>query len=151
MGGPGPPRYVGACQSRHRVGFCCERSAYVSHAPLARRLKGSLWLGRQLKHCCPLTLAQACQEYGLAVRKFQRIVMSERLVLVDLPEDRRLVTDRSRAPTEHCGRYARDLFGKRQLRSRENADRHARIFRCREPSRACAKVARRKFVANPRG
>src|ERR1700692_3965854 len=77
--------------------------------------------------------------------------MGERLFLVDLPEDRHLVTDRSRAPIEHSGRYARDLFGKRQLRSWENADRHARIFRCREPSRACAKVACRKFVANPRG
>ena len=97
FGGPGPPRYIGTCQGKHRVGFCCERSARVSHPTLALRFNSSLWLRRQLKHCSALTLAQECQERDLAVRKFQCIVMSDRLFLVDLPEDRRLVINLFRA------------------------------------------------------
>jgi hypothetical protein len=40
-----------------------------------------------------LTLTQACQEHDLAVGKFQRIVMSDGPVFVDLPKDRCLVLD----------------------------------------------------------
>ncbi len=57
---------------------------------LALRFNSSLWFDRQLKHCCPLTLAQECQEHDRAVRKSQRIVMGGRPLLVDLPEDRKI-------------------------------------------------------------
>jgi hypothetical protein len=36
---------------------------------------------------------QECQEHDLAVGKFQRIVMSDGSVFVDLPKDRGLVVD----------------------------------------------------------
>jgi hypothetical protein len=40
-----------------------------------------------------LTLAQERQEYDLAIRKLQRIVMGGDLVFVDLPKDRSLILD----------------------------------------------------------
>ena len=44
-------------------------------------------LRRKLKHRCFLTLQQVSQQHHLPVRKFQRIMMSSRVVLVDLPKD----------------------------------------------------------------
>jgi hypothetical protein len=66
-------------------------SAYVGCPPLGFSLDGSLWLRWQLKNRGLLTLTQRCQQHDLAVRKFQRIVMSHDLFRVDLPKDRRLV------------------------------------------------------------
>jgi hypothetical protein len=40
-----------------------------------------------------LTLTQACQEHELAVGKFQRVVMSDDLIFVDLPKDGCLMVD----------------------------------------------------------
>ena len=50
----------------------------------------SRWLHRQLKNCSFLTFSHTVQERDLAVWKFQRIMMSRDLFLVDLPKDRRL-------------------------------------------------------------
>jgi hypothetical protein len=56
-------------------------------------LNRSPWLRWQLENRGLLILTQARQEHDLAVRKFQRIVMSGDLVFVDLPKDRRLMLD----------------------------------------------------------
>ncbi len=62
-------------------------SAHVGDALLGIRLGRGRWLRRQLKHCCRLTLAQERQQHGPPIRKFERIVMCGRLVLVDLSKD----------------------------------------------------------------
>jgi hypothetical protein len=85
-------------QDGHHVEFYCERSAHVGCSLLGFNLNGSPWLRRQLKNRSLLTFTQTCQEHDLAIRKFQRIVMSGELVFVDLPKDRRLVLDHSVAP-----------------------------------------------------
>jgi hypothetical protein len=51
-----------------------------------------------------LTLTQACQEHDLAVGKFQRIVMSDDPVFVDLPKDRCLMLDYFIAPSYQARR-----------------------------------------------
>ena len=66
-------------------------SAHVGCPLLLLTLVSSLWLRRQLKNRSLLTLAQERQEYDLAIRKFQCIVMGGDLVFVDLPKDRRLI------------------------------------------------------------
>jgi hypothetical protein len=68
-------------------------SGYVSDAPLGLSFNGSLWFSWQLQNRRLLTLTQACQEHELAVGKFQRVVMSDDSVFVDLPKDRCLVLD----------------------------------------------------------
>jgi hypothetical protein len=65
-------------------------SAHVRDALLGCFLGWRFWLCRKLKHRCLLTLEYVCQENTGAIRKFERVVMHPRLVLVDLPEDRRL-------------------------------------------------------------
>ena len=75
-------------------------SAYVGDALLGMRLGRGRWLRRQLKHGCRLTLAQGRQQHGPPIRKFERIVMGGRLLLVDLSKDRRLVVDCLRIPPE---------------------------------------------------
>ena len=86
--------------SGHPVRFCCEQSARVGCPLLSRSFNGGLWLRRQLKNRRLLPLAQARQEYDLTVRKFERIVMRRYFFLVDLPKDRRLVTDYSFVPAQ---------------------------------------------------
>src|SRR5262249_574895 len=76
--------------------------------------------------------------------------MHPRLVLVDLPKDRRLIAHPARAQAEESGRRACDLPGKRELRSRKNAHRHGGVFLVGKSSRAGTKVARRELVANSR-
>jgi hypothetical protein len=85
-------------QDGHHVEFYCERSAHVGCSLLGFNLNGSPWLRRQLKNRSLLIFSQTCQEHDLAIRKFQRIVMSGELVFVDLPKDRRLVLDHSVVP-----------------------------------------------------
>jgi hypothetical protein len=52
----------------------------------------------QLENRRLLSLAQEGQKHDLAIRKFQRIVMSGYFFFVDLPKDRRLILDRSVVP-----------------------------------------------------
>jgi hypothetical protein len=69
----------------------CEVSADVGCSSLGFSLTGSFGFRRQLKNRSLLTLAEERQEYDLAVRKFQCIVMGGDLVFVDLPKNRRSV------------------------------------------------------------
>jgi hypothetical protein len=59
-----------------------------------------------------LTLAQECQERDPAVGKLERIMMSGRVVFVDLPEDCGPVVYHSVAPSQQASWYARNLVGK---------------------------------------
>ena len=52
----------------------------------------------------------------MAVRKFQRVVMMQRIALVDLPEDCGLVVDNVRSPRPHM--YAPDVVIEGKLRPR---------------------------------
>src|SRR4029077_13567618 len=100
-------------------------SAHGGDALLAIRLGRGRWLRRWLKHCCRLTLAQKRQQYGPPIRKFERIVMCGRLVLVDLSKDCRLVVDCPRVPPEQTSRQARNFPGEGQLRSRHHTHRES--------------------------
>src|SRR5215475_10312854 len=60
----------------------------IGDAFLSFHLSRGRRLGGKLKHSCFLAFEQIGQEHHLAIRKFERIVMHPRLVLVDLPEDR---------------------------------------------------------------
>src|SRR6516164_3666123 len=97
----------------HRV----NNSAHVSRPPLGFELNDSLWLRRQLKNRGLLTLAQRCQEHDLAIRKLQRVVMSDDLFFVDLPKDRCLVLDRTVVPRPQSSWQALNLVSKSQLSS----------------------------------
>jgi len=59
-----------------------------------------------------LTLAQRCQEHDLAIRKLQRIVMSDDLFFVDLPKDRCLVLDYVVVPRPQSDWQALNLVSK---------------------------------------
>jgi hypothetical protein len=131
-------------QGGHRV----ENSAYVGCPPLGFGLNDSLWLRWQLKNRGLLTLTQACQEHDLTVWKFQCIVMSDDPVFVDLPKDRYLMLDCTVVPRPQSNWQALNLVSKGKLRSRQNADCDARVFRCRESSCARPKVAHGKLVGN---
>src|ERR1700730_12548209 len=72
-------------------------------------------LRRKLEHRCFLTFNQVGQQHHLAVRKFQRIVMRSRVVLVDLPKDGRRVIEDTRFPTEQAVWPTTYGFGKRKL------------------------------------
>jgi len=92
------------CQSGHQsigghyVEFWCERSGYVSDAPLGLSFNGSLWFRWQLQNCGLLALTQCCQKHRAAVRKFQRVVMRRNRFSVDLPKDCCLMLDHFIAP-----------------------------------------------------
>jgi len=79
---------------------CRELSDHVGDALLGIRLSRACWLRGQLKHCRRLTLAQVRQQHGPPVRKFERIVMCGKLVLVNLSKDCRLVVDCLCLPSE---------------------------------------------------
>jgi hypothetical protein len=68
-------------------------SAYVVCPPLGFGLNDSLWFRWQLKNGGLLTLTQRCQQHDLPIRKFQRIVVRDEFVFVDLAKDRCLVLD----------------------------------------------------------
>ena len=64
-------------------------STYVRDPFLGLRLGCGSGLRRKLEHCCFLTFNHVRQEHDLPVWKLQRIMMGSRVVLIDLPEDRR--------------------------------------------------------------
>ena len=104
------------------------QSAHKCDPLLSFNLDCSRWLHRQLKNCSLLTFSHTGQERNLTVWKFQRIMMSRDLFLVDLPKDRRLVPDHLISPAKDTNRLAHDLASKRQFGSWSNADHHVRIF-----------------------
>src|SRR5262245_56103936 len=122
----------------------------VSDALLSLRLGCGRRLRGKLQHGCLLTLDEFGQQDGLPIRKFERVMVHPRLVLVDLPKDRRLVGHPARAQSEESGRRACDLPGKRELRSRKNAYRRSGIFLGGKATCAGTKVARRELVADSR-
>ena len=69
-----------------------ELSVYVGDALLGICFGSDRWLRGQLKHRCLLTFAQFCQENNAPIRKFERIMMRPRLVLIYLSEDCRRMT-----------------------------------------------------------
>src|SRR5262249_11712038 len=122
----------------------------VGDALLSLRLGCGRRLRGKLQHGCLLTLDELGQQDGLPIRKFERVMVHPRLVLVDLPKDRRLVGHPACAQTEESGRRACDLPGNRELRSRENAYRRSGVFLGGKATCAGTKVARRELVANSR-
>jgi hypothetical protein len=134
-------------------GFCLfsRQSAGVCRSLLIFCFFGSPWLSRQLQNGGLLSLAQEGEQYDPAIRKFDRIVMRGRFVLIDLPKNRGAVIGRPLAPRKQAGRHAHHTGGKGQFRSGKNTDRDAGIFRRREPARSDAEVARGQLVANLRG
>jgi hypothetical protein len=105
-------------------------------------------LRRKLEHRCFLTFKQVGQQHHLALRKFQRIVMRSRVVLVDLPKDGCRVIEDTRFPTEQAVWPTTYGFGKRKLCSRENANRCIAIFRRSKPNCTGIEVPRFQFLAN---
>ena len=126
-------------------------SANVGDALLGIRLGRGRWLRRQLQHCCRLTLAQVRQHHGPPIRKFDRIVMCGRLLLVDLSKDCRPVADGLRLPPQQASRQARNFPGEGQFRSRRHTHREFEIFCGGEAARPGAEVTRHELVADLRG
>src|SRR5262249_34579063 len=117
----------------------------VGDALLSLRLGCGRRLRGKLQHGCLLTLAEPGQQDGLPMRKWERVMVHPRWVLVDLPKDRRLVGHPAGAQTEESGRRACDLPGKRELRSRKNAYRRSGVFLGGKATCAGTKVARREL------
>src|SRR6266516_3310891 len=78
-------------------------------------------------------------------------MMSSRLILVDLPEDGRRVTDCIRFQAKQPARPTPYLLGKGELRSRKNTNRCAGIFRRSEPARAGIEVVGGQLAVVPLG
>ena len=68
-----------------------ELLAHVIEALLGIDFGRGRWLRRQLKHRCFLIHHQLCQQNNAPIRKFERIVMDPRIVVVHLSEDCRRV------------------------------------------------------------
>jgi hypothetical protein len=93
-----------------------------------------------LKHRRYLTLTQSCQENYASIWKFQRIVVLEWFILVDLSKDcRRVIYFVHLPPWDERIRKCHGV-GKRKLSSWKNANRHFSIFRRSKPASTCAKV-----------
>src|SRR5215470_296710 len=120
----------------------------VSDALLSLRLGCGRRLRGKLQHGCLLTLDEFGQQDGLPIRKFERIMVHPRLVLVDLPKDRRLVGHPARTQAEESGRGACNFAGKRKLRARKHAHCRGGIFLGGKSARTGTKVARRELVAD---
>ena len=99
----------------------------------------------KLEHRYFLPFKQVGQQHHLAIRKFQRIMMHSRVVLIDLPKDRRRVLDDARCPSEPSETYRRC---KSKFCSRKNANRGVGIFRRSKPDCPGVEVPRFQFLAN---
>ena len=102
----------------------------------------------KLEHRCFLIFKHISQQHHLPVWKFQRIMMCMRVVLVDLPKDRRRVIDHFHPPTKQPAWPALNRGRKGKLRSRKSANRRVGLFRCSEPYSAGIEVMGCQFVAN---
>src|ERR1700681_182797 len=101
----------------------CE-SADVRDPLLSLRLGCGSRLCWKLEHRCFLPFKHVCQEHDLPIWKFQRIMMGSRVVLIDLPEDRRRVIDDGiHCTAKQPARRTPYLLGKGELGSRKNANR----------------------------
>jgi hypothetical protein len=75
-------------------------------------------------------------------------MMCVRVVLVDLPEERRRLIDLTHFAARKSAPATPYFRGKSELRSRKNANCRASIFGCGEPSSAGIEVVGGQFVAN---
>jgi hypothetical protein len=106
-------------------------------------------LCRELEHRCFLPFDHVCQQHDLPIWKFKRIMMTSRIVLIDLPKDGRRVIDHVCIPAKQPAWPPAPYRGcKGKLRSRKNANRRVGIFRCSEPYRAGIEMMGCQFVAN---
>ena len=85
----------------HSLECIGEHSTDECGSPLSLDFISGPWLCWQLENRRLLTLVQEGQKHDLAIRKFQRIVMSGYFFFVDLPKDRRLMLDRTVVPRPH--------------------------------------------------
>src|SRR5262245_59580483 len=86
------------------------------------------------------------QQHGLAIRKFQRVVMMQWIALVDLPEDCSLVVDNRRSPRPYLD--APDVVIEGKFRPRKHANRDILILWRAEPASARVKLMGRELVAD---
>src|SRR5262245_54689473 len=98
---------------------CSIELANVSGALLGDGLGCALWLGRELKHRYCLILVQHRQQLYATVRKFNRIVVRSRLVLVDLPKDGRPMGGCCSFQAQEPIRKNPDIVGESQFCSRQ--------------------------------
>src|ERR1700738_4829380 len=103
----------------------------------------------KLEHRCFLPFKHVRQEHDLPVWKLQRIMMGSRVVLIDLPEDRRRMGDHIRLPAKQHTWAAHYRLGKGELRSRKNANRRVGIFRRSEPASSSIEVVGSQLVDQP--
>ena len=112
-------------------------SAHVGDALLGIRIGRCRRLSRQLQHGCRLILAQDRQQRGPPIRKFERVMMCGRSVLVDLSKDCRPVIDCLRFPAEETSWQASNFPGEGQFRSRHHTHTLPVRDHPRRRSRAC--------------
>jgi len=102
----------------------------------------------KLEHRCFLTLPQISQQDHLPIGKFQRIMMSSRVVLVDLPKDGRRVFDHARLPRKQTAFAAPYRSREGKFCSRKNANRRLGIFRRSKPDCAGIKMLGCQFLSD---
>jgi hypothetical protein len=142
-----PQKEAASSMKRPKETVC--KSTDVSNPYLGFDFGRGNWLGRKLEHRYFLTFKQVGQQHHLAVRKFQRIVMRSRVVLVDLPKDGGRVIEGTRFPAEQAAvRPTTYGFGKRKFCSRKNANRCIAIFRRSKPNCTGIELPRFQFLAN---
>src|ERR1700719_2020825 len=127
---------------------CSLRSADQRDPFLSPRLGCGSGLCWKREHRCFLIFKHVRQEHNLPIWKLQRIVMGSRVVLIDLPEDRRRMGDHIRLPAKQHTWAAHYRLGKGELRSRKNANRRVGIFRRSEPASSSIEVVGSQLVAN---
>jgi hypothetical protein len=128
-----------------------QTSAYVGDALLGIGFGRGRWLRWQLKHRCLLTLTQCCQENNAPIRKFERIVVLHRFVLIHLTEDCRRMAKLFHLPPDEAGACNCDRVCKRKFGSWENANRHSSIFCRSETTCDGSEVSCGELVPNLRG
>src|ERR1700738_4239364 len=101
------------------------------------------WLRRELEHRCFLALEQVSQQHHSPVRKFQRIMMGSRVVLIDLPKDGRPVIEDHHFPPKQTAWAAPG-----KLCPRKNANRRTDVFRRSKPARPGIKGMGSQFLAD---
>jgi hypothetical protein len=106
------------------------------------RLPLRRWLGRELQDCRALTFGQERQQYRLSVGELESIVVVERLIEIDLPEDSRLVNGGIKRG------YRLDVAVERELRTRHYTNRRSCVAFSGEAAGPSTKIVRTKSFAN---
>ena len=93
-------------------------------------------LCRKLEHCCFRTFEHVSEEHDLPISKLQPIMMSSRVLLVDLPGNGGRVIDCIRLSSQTASSVAPHLLAKGELRSRKNTNCCPDFIRRSKPSGA---------------